>query len=72
MKERLLALLRDDAASAAAKASAGRTLLEYFGGEPERGQKPVDEMTLDEINAEIAEHERNVNAQVNVDDSKDR
>lgn len=30
VKESLLSILRDDGASAAAKASAGRTLLEYF------------------------------------------
>lgn len=48
-------VLSDSSASAAAKASAGRTLLEYFddGPGPGRGAR-LAEMTEGELDAEIA------------------
>jgi hypothetical protein len=48
----LLAVLDDTRAPAAAKASACRTLLEYYGGD-DRGPKGIDEMTAGELDAEI-------------------
>jgi len=52
----MLAILTDKSAPAAAKASAGRTLLEYFSEHDSHGisGKRSAEMTLDELNAEIA------------------
>jgi hypothetical protein len=56
VKEALLSILSDSSASAAAKASAGRTLLEYFderenvsGASGKRGA----ELTIEELDAEI-------------------
>ena len=56
VKECLLSVVTDTAASAAARASAGRTLLEYFDdGEHARGSggKRGAELTLAELDAEI-------------------
>lgn len=47
------AVLHDGGAAAAAKASASRTLLEYFGGEKSGPQRPVVEWTVEELDAEI-------------------
>jgi hypothetical protein len=43
----------DGDGAAAAKASAGRTLLEWFGTEKAGPQKPVIEWSIAEIDAEI-------------------
>jgi len=57
VKESLLSILRDPAASAAAKASAGRTILEYFSdGESNVDRRRGAEMTAAELDAAIAEH----------------
>ena len=54
-----MSVLTDIGASAAAKASAGRTLLEFFdeaGNEPGKGRQAT-ELTLEELDAEIARAE---------------
>jgi len=57
VKESLLSILRDPVASAAAKASAGRTILEYFSdGESSADRRRGAEMTAAELDAAIAEH----------------
>jgi hypothetical protein len=56
VREAMRAILRDPGASAAAKASAGRTLMEFFEG-PENGPgggRRSTELTADELDAEIA------------------
>jgi hypothetical protein len=54
VKEALLTVLKDESASAAAKASAGRTLLEYFDDSANaRDSKRGAELTIDEIDAAI-------------------
>ena len=58
VKQALLAILLDDNANAAAKASAGRTLLEYFG-EQEQGLSGASgkrgaELSVIELDREIA------------------
>lgn len=55
VREALRRVLSDNSASAAAKASAGRTLLEYFddGSAAGAGRRSV-ELSLEELDAEIA------------------
>jgi hypothetical protein len=55
VREALRNVLHDSTASAAAKASAGRTLLEYFdvGGDARMGRRST-ELTVEELDAEIA------------------
>jgi hypothetical protein len=56
VREAMRAILRDPGASAAAKASAGRTLMEFFEGPengPGRGRRST-EMTVEELDQEIA------------------
>jgi hypothetical protein len=56
VREALRSVLADRSASAAAKASAGRTLLEFFVG-PETDSKRgrgASELTLEELDEEIA------------------
>jgi len=58
VKQALLRVLRDDSASAAAKASAGRTLLEYFSDESASASKRRGaELTAAELDAEISKLE---------------
>jgi hypothetical protein len=54
-----LNILKDDGASAAAKASAGRTLLEYFDNEDSstRATRRGADMTAAELDTAIAELE---------------
>jgi hypothetical protein len=52
VRQSLLAVLDGDGA-AAAKASASRTLLEWFGSEKAGPQKPLSEWSVAEIDAEI-------------------
>jgi hypothetical protein len=55
VREALRKVLSDPAASAAAKASAARTLMEYFAEEESAAaRRAPGEMTLSEIDAEIA------------------
>lgn len=55
VKEALLSILGDPEASAAARASAGRTLLEYYDDAPIGGTgKRGEELTLAELDDEIA------------------
>ena len=56
VKQALLNVLRDSDASAAAKASAGRTLLEYFSDDESSSSssRRGAEMTAAELDAEIA------------------
>jgi hypothetical protein len=54
LTEALLTILRDEAASAAAKASAARTLLEYFSEQRPLGEQSADTLSEDELDAEIA------------------
>ena len=60
VRKSLRAILRDDLASAAAKASAARTLAEITGilgrnaKPPSDGGKPLTEMTRSELEAELA------------------
>jgi len=56
VREALRSVLHDRAASAAAKASAGRTLMEYFDDAADaagRGRRGAD-LTADELDQEIA------------------
>jgi len=56
VKQALLLILRDPGASAAAKASAGRTILEYYSdNESSESRRRGAEMTAAEIDAAIAE-----------------
>jgi len=55
VKESLLSILRDSSASAAAKASAGRTILEYFSdSESASSKRRGAEMSARELDDEIA------------------
>lgn len=54
VREALRAVLHDAGAAAQAKTSAGRTLMEWFGEEQLGVAKPMSEMTMAEIDAEIA------------------
>ena len=58
VKQALLTILADSEASAAAKASAGRTLMQYFSEENQglRGKRGAD-MSAAELDAAIAELE---------------
>jgi len=58
VKQALLNVLRDNDASAASKASAGRTLLEYFSDDKSAtiGKRGAD-LTASELDAAIAELE---------------
>jgi hypothetical protein len=58
VREALLGLLSDPEASAAAKASAGRTLLEYFSEENQGVNKRGAEMTAAELNDAIERFKR--------------
>lgn len=55
VKQALLSVLRDKKSSAAAKASAGKTLLENYGAAEEGANwlKPVGEMSESEIDREL-------------------
>jgi len=55
VREALLKILSDPAAAAAAKASAGRTLLEYFSEDRSRGAMRGADMTADELDSAIAD-----------------
>lgn len=56
VRQALLLIVDDPAASAAAKASACRTLLDFFASDRGRDDKRASEMTLSELDAEIARH----------------
>jgi hypothetical protein len=58
VKQALLGLLDDPEASAAAKASAGRTLLEYFSEENQGFSKRGADMTAAELNDAIDRFKR--------------
>jgi hypothetical protein len=53
VREALLGVLRSGEASAAAKASAGRTLMEYFGERARPAERTADELSEAELDAEI-------------------
>jgi hypothetical protein len=53
IREELLSILKDAKAPASARASAGRTLAEFYAGSRADGSKPMHAMTADEIDAEI-------------------
>lgn len=55
VREALLAILDDSGASAAAKASAGRTLLEYFADESAIGKRRGADMTAAELDSAISQ-----------------
>jgi hypothetical protein len=59
VRQALLNILKDDGASAAAKASAGRTLLEYFDNEDSgtRATRRGADMTAAELDSAIADLE---------------
>lgn len=55
VRDALLNILRDDKAPASSRASAARTLAEYFGDDDAGDDgKRAQEMTVDEIDREIA------------------
>jgi hypothetical protein len=54
VRQALLSVLRDHAASAAAKASAGRTLMEFFGGKAGKTAASLEQMSEGDIDAEIS------------------
>jgi hypothetical protein len=49
VREALLTIVLDAAAPAAARASAGRTLLEHFGAEREKDDRPIDELSEEQL-----------------------
>lgn len=53
IREELLSILKDAKAPASARASAGRTLAEYYGDSRSDGSRPLHAMSADEIDAEI-------------------
>lgn len=53
VREALLAILREHDAPAGARASAARTLMEFFAEERAPGEKPAEEMSEAELNEEI-------------------
>jgi len=55
VRKALLDLLNDPTASAAAKASAGRTLMQYFADESAPGKRRGADMTTAELDDAIAE-----------------
>ena len=57
VKESLLSVLRSSDASAASKASAGRTLLEYYADDKSAPNKRGVELSAAELDAAIAELE---------------
>jgi len=58
VKESLLTILEDQNASAAAKASAGRTLLEYFSEESATQRRRGADMSAAELDEAIAAIDR--------------
>lgn len=54
VRDALLDILRDKSAPASARSSAARTLAEYYGDESGGNHKRAQEMTAEEIDAEIA------------------
>ena len=56
VREALLTVLRDGEAPAAARASAGRTLLEHFDDRPADTGGSIDDMSLDELDRLISSH----------------
>jgi hypothetical protein len=55
IREELLSILKDRDAPASARASAGRTLAEFYGQSSRAdGGKAASAMSLDELDAEIA------------------
>ena len=55
IREELLTILKDRQAPASARASAGRTLAEFYGSDARAdGSKAASAMSLDELDAEIA------------------
>ena len=56
VKLALLAVLRDSEAPPAARASAGRTLLEHFDDRQPDGARSVDDMSETELDQLIASH----------------
>ena len=50
----MLAIIRENGAPAGARASAGRTLLEFFGQDPAAaGRRPIDTMSEAELDEAI-------------------
>jgi hypothetical protein len=57
VRDALLAILKDDSASAAAKASAGRTLMQFFADDSQTlSTRRGADMTAAELDAAIASH----------------
>lgn len=54
VREALLTILREEGASAAAKASAARTLMEYFSEQKPLGGQSADTLSEEELDREIA------------------
>lgn len=56
VKEALLAVMRDQSAPGSAKASAARTLAEFYFAEEDNAveHQPVGALSVDDIDAEIA------------------
>lgn len=54
VREALLTILREESASAAAKASAARTLMEYFSEQKPLGGQSADTLSEEELDREIA------------------
>jgi nitrate/nitrite-specific signal transduction histidine kinase len=55
VREALLNVLKDESASAAAKASAGRTLLQFFTDDSGLGKRRGADMTAAELDAALAQ-----------------
>lgn len=55
VREALLSVLKDESASAAAKASAGRTLLQFFTDESASTRRRGADMTAAELDAALAQ-----------------
>jgi len=55
IREELLTILKDHSAPASARASAGRTLAEFYGADSRAdGRKPLSAMSVEELDDEIA------------------
>jgi len=55
VREALLSVLKDESASAAAKASAGRTLLQFFTDDSGQSRRRGADMTAAELDAALAQ-----------------
>jgi hypothetical protein len=63
VREALLTVLRDSEAPAAARASAGRTLIEHFDDQPPAAGGSIDDMSESELDRLIGSHKSGPSSQ---------